>query len=309
MADTLLVTGASGFLGRHLVDRLLADWPGARIIAQHTPNSTPRWAGERVHALATRLSDLSNALTRADVGDRFSAVFHLAASTPKASGQEVVTDVLDTNVLGTQSLLEAVAGRTDRLVFASTIDVYAPSAGRLSEASPIGPASVYAASKVMGEVLASSWGTQTDTPVDILRVGHLYGPGEIAYRRLIPVAIQSVLAGDPMIRFGSGSERRDLLHVEDAARLMHAASRATPPTDGPTNLVAGRSYAVAEIMALIADISGGKAEIEERPATGTPRSLEFDATRVRTVLPMDGYTPIADGLRAEYAWFRDRVAA
>jgi UDP-glucose 4-epimerase len=306
-ATALLVTGASGFIGGHLVRRLLADRPEAVVVAQHSPGRAFAVSDPRVVPLPTRLADLGAALAVPSVPRLFAGVFHLAAYTPKGGAEEVDTAVIDANVTGLAATLAALEGRAERLLFASTLDVYGRPTGTLSEASPLAPESLYAASKVLGEVLVRKWGRRQSVPTAILRVGHVYGPGEDAYQKLIPTTIRAVLAGRAPVQYGAGDERRDFLYVEDCVALLSAALDALALGDlEPLNLVSGETTTVAEVIAAIAALAGGALPVERRALTASPRSFVFDATRLRARLPAFRPTSFADGLRAEVDWFRGR---
>ena len=306
-ASALLVTGASGFIGGHLVRRLLADHPEAIVVAQHSPGR-PFVAGDpRVRPLPTRLADLSGALATAAMPRAFAGVFHLAAYTPKGGAEEDEGAVVEANVTGLGATLAALEGRAARLVFASTLDVYGRPTGVLSEQSPLAPESLYAASKVFGEVLVRKWGRRQNVPTAILRVGHIYGPGEDAYQKLIPTTIRAVLAGRAAVQYGAGDERRDFLYVEDCVALLSAALGALAGGAlEPLNLVSGETITVAEVIAAISRLAGGGLPVERRALRDAPRSFDFDVTRLRARLPAVRPTPFADGLRAEVDWFRGR---
>jgi len=306
-ASALLVTGASGFIGGHLVRRLLADRPEAIVVAQHSPGRDFVVSDPRVFPLPTRLADLGGALAAPAVPRVFAGVFHLAAYTPKGGAEEDAAAVVEANVTGLAATLAALEGRAERLVFASTLDVYGRPTGTLSEGSPLAPESLYAASKIFGEVLVRKWGRRLGVPTAILRVGHVYGPGEDAYQKLIPTTIRAVLAGRPAVQYGAGDERRDFLYVEDCVALLSAAQGALALGDlEPLNLVSGETITVAEVIAAISRLAGGVLPVERRALTSPARSFVFDATRLRGRLPALRPTPFADGLRAEVDWFRGR---
>lgn len=282
---TFLVTGASGFVGRHVVAALAARFPDATV-----------------RTLAGRLAD-----ARAGVApfvERFDGVFHLAARTARASGPESADDarsVIEANVTGLDALLAALDGRCERLVFASTLDVYRPPGEGeiLHEASPLGPTSIYGASKVLGETLVRAWSARHGVPFAILRLTHVYGPGERRYRKLIPVAIERALAGEPIAVSGDGSALRDVLYVADAAHAFVAAwQRLSTGSLDTINVATGRSVSVLEVARTIAAlVPGTRLALEGAPAA-PQRSYRFDVARMGEALGV-AVTPLEAGLRAE----------
>jgi nucleoside-diphosphate-sugar epimerase len=306
--SALLVTGAGGFIGSHLT-RLLRDaHPRTTIVAQHSPRRTPPLVPQpNLSLLPAELKDIGSALSANHLPRRYDGVFHLAAYTPKASGNEDEAAVIESNIVGLRELLAVCEGRVDRFIFASTLDVYGVPTGPISELSPLQPGNLYAASKVFGEVAVRQWGKRTGARTAVFRVGHIYGPGEDAYRKLIPNTIRSLLAGEAAVQYGDGAEKRDFLYVTDAAAAFQEIWQKIANEDAATlNLVSGQSVSVADVIALLGSIAGPQTKIERRTATGRATSFEFDSRRLRDKLSFPR-TPLEDGLRAEVEWFRTRM--
>jgi UDP-glucose 4-epimerase len=311
MADerpALLVTGAGGFIGNHLVRLLLGAGDDVTIVAQHSARrSLDLPAQKNLVTLPADLENIGRALGDERLPRQYAGVFHLAAYTPKASGNEDEDAVVASNVVGLRELLRACEGRVERFIFASTLDVYGAPAGPLSEESPLRPQTLYAASKILGEVAVRRWGKRTNARTAVLRVGHIYGPGEDAYRKLIPNTIRALLAGDAAVQYGEGNEKRDFLYVADAATAFVELWKKMAAGDGETlNLVSGESISVAGVIALLCSIVGAGAKTERRASAGQATSFEFDSRRLRETLPFVR-TSLADGLGAEVAWFRARM--
>ena len=131
--SALLVTGAGGFIGSHLTRLLLAARPQTTIVAQHSPRrrlDLP--AQSNLTMLPADLKDIGRALCADHLPKRYEGVFHLAAYTPKASGNEDEAAVIESNIVGLRELLGACEGRANRFIFASTLDVYGVPSGPLS---------------------------------------------------------------------------------------------------------------------------------------------------------------------------------
>ncbi len=288
---TLLVTGASGFIGRHLVGAL----------RRHFPDATLR-------TLSGRLGDARAGVAPFD--ERFDGAFHLAARTPHGSGPEdaaSVRAVIDANVIGLEALLDALAGRCQRVVFASTLDVYRPPDDdvALDEKSPLGPATVYGASKILGETMLRAWAARHDVRFAILRLTHVYGPGEHHYRKLIPVAIERALAGLPIRVSGDGSALRDFAYVTDVAESFVAAWRRLAGGSLDTvNVASGRSVPVHEVARTIGSLVPGAVLAFDAASTTPQRSYRFDVARMRRELGATTTTTLVEGLRAEIDAFR-----
>jgi len=304
---SFLVTGASGFVGRRLVITLLGRFPKAKVVAQYR-HASRAISDRRVIPLVAGLAGMPEALNRSpDLPERFDGVFHLAARIPKSTRDDPPEETARANILGTIHLLEAVSGRSNHIVFSSTVDVYAPLARgeTLRETSPLGPGTHYAASKLFGEILFRNWAPTGNERAAVVRLGHIYGPGEGAYRKLIPETIRRLLAGEPALLFGDGMECRDFLYVEDAANGLIAAWETLKRGPvGPVNLASGFAITVREAIEIICEEAGRPGFIEQHAGHAVPRSLQFDLSMAKKALNFNATTHFRDGIRKEIEWFQ-----
>jgi nucleoside-diphosphate-sugar epimerase len=294
----VLVTGANGFIGRHLVKRLVADGATVHALTRRPAPDSPA----TIHTIAVPLEDLTpEHWTRHGIG-AFDTVFHLGGFIPRARQDADDIDAnFASNLLGTKALLQSLSAPPRRLVFVSTVDVYAPMQpdSRLSESSPVDASNMYAGSKMCGERMAIAWGLQSGVEVAVLRYGHVYGPGEGAFHKLIPHTIRTLLDGRNPAVYGDGSAERDCIYVADAveATIRCATREQVPP--GPVNIVSGVSFTIAEIVRRVVNAAGSTAAIERRPSTSADRSFRFDNSAMRTHFGTWEMTTLDEGLRAE----------
>jgi UDP-glucose 4-epimerase len=303
---TLLVTGATGFLGTHLVRRLCRE-RSLQVVALGR-GGAPDAPGTSFVRCA--LEDLEPATWReAGVGP-FDVVFHLAAFTPKHAGENQLEEVHRSNLRGTSALLGSLARAPRRVVFASTLDVYALAGpdGVLDEGSPTRPADLYGASKLFGEQLVREYAAAEGCEHAILRYGHLFGPGEERYRKLIPTVIRGLLREEAPTLVGDGTALRDLLYVEDAVEATVRASSADTGLLDPLNVVRGESVSVEHVVKLLASLTGFAGEPKRLPGNAPIHSFRFDASRMRAALGTWEMVSLEEGLRREVAHFR-RLAA
>jgi nucleoside-diphosphate-sugar epimerase len=309
-----LVTGAGGFVGRHLVRRLALD-PTAPVLAiggSGTTAAEPGTATTGVTYLPRRVQELGLETWRELGIESFDTVFHLAAFTPKRPDEDDPVRIHESNIEACRRLYENLP-RTRRLVFASTLDVYGspPAGAAITERTPPAPQSLYAASKLYGESLAQWYGRRCGWEVVVLRYGHLFGPGEDAYEKLIPATLRSLLRGRPPVIFGDGCEQRDLLYVADAVEATVRAASAPAAAGEIVNVVRGESVEVREIINELVAITGFLGPVRHRPRDGDGDgvSLRFDAARMRELLGRWTLTTLAEGLRAEVADAAPRLLA
>jgi len=305
-----LVTGAAGFIGSTLADRLLAD--GARVtgVDAFTDYYDPalkrrNLEGALRHPAFTLLElDLSSAdLTRLPDVD---VVFHQAAQPGvRASWGREFSHYALHNVLATQRLLERYhPAKLERFVYASSSSVYGDAERFPTPESTLPrPFSPYGVTKLAGEHLALLYGRNFGMPVAALRYFTVYGPRQrpdMAFHRFC----RAMLAGDPITVYGDGRQSRDFTFVSDAVEAnVRAWKRAAP--QGVYNVGGGSQVEVLEAIAMLEKHLGVKARVklEPRPA-GDPLRTRADASRLAADLGYATTVGIADGLAAQAEWAR-----
>jgi nucleoside-diphosphate-sugar epimerase len=305
--NTVLVTGATGFIGRHLV-AALGHVAGARLVllSRNPLAHSPRNAV----TVACALERLSLETWRASGVERFDAVFHLGAFTPKTRDDaDRIDAVYRDNLLGTRALLDSLPARPEVIVFSSTLDVYAPdvSGAPLTETSPLGPAALYGGSKLFCEQLVRAWGKTTGCRTAVLRYGHIFGPGEEAYGKLIPLTIRRLLKGEAPTLDGDGSAERDLLYVDDAVEATLRAATAPHAAIGPLNIVRGASQPIREVVDILVRLSGFQGRVQFRADRPPGASLRFDNRLMRETLGAWPLVSIEEGLRREMDYVKGRA--
>jgi UDP-glucose 4-epimerase len=296
LAERVLVTGAAGFIGSHLVRRLVAE--GYEVLALVRPGSDP-W---RLHEALDHIEVLPAELTSLTSVGRLDRVFHLAAA--GVSPTEAARKVVETNVLGTLAALQLglEAGAT-RFVYCGSCFEYGPGELHREDSLPR-PISEYGASKAAGRLLAEAFSHAHRLPVVSVLPFTVYGPYEAAYR-LVPSVCLSIVRGDP-IELTTGEQTRDLVYVEDVVEGLLAASR----VDGGTfNLCTGNSIPVYEVARRLVAVAG--VEVELRRGALPSRPVEFltlsgDPSHTARVLGWEARTALDDGLRLTLDWFRER---
>jgi UDP-glucuronate 4-epimerase len=294
MGARALVTGAAGFVGSHLCDRLLADAHEvvgvdcftdhyARPLKEENLARARQWDSfELVEA------DLAEGGAKALVKGA-DTVFHLAAE-PGVRGGRLST-YLRRNVIATQRLLEA---KPRRLIYASSSSVYG-NAAHQSERKPVAPLSPYAATKVAMERLIESSGV----PAVGLRFFTVYGPRQrpdMAFHRFIA----RCLDGDPIAVIGDGRQVRDFTYVGDAVdAALSAAARGRP--GAIYNIGGGHPVELRDAIALIAELVGDPVTVEHRPAVaGEARRTACDGTLAARELGFAPQTSLGAGIARQF---------
>ena len=310
----VLVTGAGGFIGSHLVERLTAAGATTRALVRYTSSGTWGWldsspAKDNVEVLAGDICDreiLGRAMRGVDT------VFHLAALIGIPYSYDAPASYVRTNVEGTLAVLQtAIAAGVRRIVHTSTSEVYG-SALRvpIDETHPLQTQSPYAASKASADLMALSFHRAFGADVVTVRPFNTYGPRQSA-RAVIPTIITQALGGTS-IRLGNLSPTRDFTYVRDTVEGFVCAAEATNVAGRTFNLGTGRDISIGDLARTIQALLGTDVpvrtdEVRERPASSEVDCLRADASAARTAL---GWTPahdLHDGLRLTIAWIKDHL--
>jgi len=259
-----LVTGAGGFIGRHLVDRLLAiDMPVSVLVRSARP-LPERWAGrlERIEC-----GDWSEAGLRAAIGSRnLAVIFHLAAY-GTFPGDRDIEQALRVNVELPATLVRLCKERGASLVMAGTLSEYRPPTNRipLTELAPIESWRMYGSSKAAGGLVAGALAAHFGVGLRILRLFHTYGPGEAGHRLLTSLA--TGLRQGRRVALSAGTQVRDFVYVADAVEAFiraaahvgsHMASRDQPVT---WNVCSGIGHSVRDFALAVAAVMGARREL------------------------------------------------
>jgi len=301
---TILVSGARGFIGAATVRRLAAI-PETTVVA--LSRSRPDGPADRnVHWVEASLEDLGPSHWRAAGWTTFDAVIHLAAFTPKsAATRDSAQEIIAANIIGLQTLLTSFLSPPGRFIFCSTLDVYSRAAFEhvVDERSPVGPAGLYGLSKLFGEGLVDAYARSVGTECLTLRLGHIFGPGEERYAKLVPETIRRVLANQPPRIAGDGGEQRDLLYVDDAVEAL--ARSCTAPLNGARiiNIARGASQSILEVITAIAKVAGYRGAPERLPRPADAYSTLFDTSLMKRVLGEWPFVSLTEGLKREFTQF------
>jgi UDP-glucuronate 4-epimerase len=304
MGARVLVTGAAGFLGSHVCDRLLEsgrEVVGVDCFTDYYDRAVKERNLERAREWSTFElveADLAESGLRALL-DGIDTVVHLAAEPGVRDGR--VDAYLRWNVIATQRLLEAAAAfPLARFVYASSSSVYGNAPSRpTSEATPVAPLSPYAVTKVAAERLAASYRRRHGVPAVGLRFFTLYGPRQrpdMAFHRFIA----RCLAGEPIGLIGNGRQVRDFTYVSDAVEATIAATtRGRPGTI--YNVGGGHPVELRDAIALIAELVGEPVTIEHRPlVAGEAQRTACDGTLAQRELGFAAHTPLGAGIARQF---------
>jgi NAD dependent epimerase/dehydratase len=313
---SVVVTGAGGFIGGHVVERLVRD--GARVRALCRYNSrnergTLDWLEPNVLAeVEVVLGELRDLESVASAIDGSEVVLHLGAQIAIPYSYVNPRDFLEVNVLGTLNVAQAALRHgVQRIVHTSTSEVYGTAQSvPITEAHPLEPQSPYAASKVAADKLMDSYHRSFDLPVCVLRPFNTYGPRQSA-RAIIPTIISQALAG-PTLRLGSLHPRRDLTFVEDTASGFVAAATAEGAIGRTIQLGTNHDVSVGDLVDMVSEVLGRELTVETDPARIRPDKSEVERLISGPLLAREllGWEPTVDlreGLARTIDWIERNV--
>lgn len=311
----VLFTGAQGFIGSWVTERLLDEGAEVLVLDRPAPDLS-RFRllrmNERCTPVAAELADVDSLRHVLDEHG-IQSVFHLAATAVVSTANSSPLSAYEVNVRGTWNLLEASRLATEpptRIVVASTDKAYgAHEELPYRESHALQPRYPYDASKACADIIARTYANTFDLPVAVTRLGNVFGGGDTNFTRLIPGTIRSLLAGErPVIR-SNGLLERDFLYAEDAAAayLMVGASLDCPALRGRAwNASIGQPVSVVDVVRRLVEIAGLELDPDVR-GSGTPhgelRRQWLDSSAIHQELGWAPAWELDRGLEATYRWY------
>ncbi|WP_434599924.1 dTDP-glucose 4,6-dehydratase [Streptomyces sp. A5-4] len=309
----ILVTGGAGFIGSHYVRALLAGRYAPQAGTDITVLDKLTYAGRRANLPAAHdqltfvRGDICDAPLLNELLPGHDAVVHFAAESHVDRSIAGAADFMRTNVLGTQTVLDAaLRSGVERFVHVSTDEVYGSiSQGSWDEASPLLPNSPYAASKAASDLAARSYWRTHGLDLSITRCSNNYGPYQHP-EKLIPSFVTRLLDGRPVPLYGDGRNVREWTHVDDHCRAVHLVLLKGRAGE-IYNIGGGTELSNLELTHRLLELCGADPSMIRRVQDRKGHDLRYALcdTKLREEL---GHTPrvtLADGLAGTVTWYRD----
>lgn len=317
MSKRVLVTGADGFIGSHLAERLIVLGYEVVALSMYRPEGTCGWLDHiepaALGSMRVVSGDVRDPQSMLALTEGCDAVLHLAALIGIPYSYVSPDSYVQTNVVGTLNMLQASrACGVERYVQTSTSEVYGTAEYvPIDEVHPLKAQSPYAATKIASDQLALSFHRTFDLPAVVLRPFNTYGPRQ-STRAIIPTIVSQVAAGKRDISLGSVSPTRDLTYVADTVSGFVAALE-TPDVEGCTfNLGTGYEISVADLALTIAEVMGVEINLVSqfervRPTLSEVERLLADNGLAKSILgwkpDLTGHAGLVTGLRRCVEWF------
>jgi NAD dependent epimerase/dehydratase len=310
----VLVTGAGGFIGSHLVERLVNAGACVRALLRYNAEASVGnlrlVAPDALAGVKIVHGDLNDGEFVKGLVDGCDIVFHLGALIAIPYSYSAPRSYLNTNVGGTLNVLEAVrACGTPTLVHTSTSEVYGSARYiPIDEAHPLQAQSPYAATKIAADKLVEAYVRSFNIRAVIVRPFNTFGPRQSA-RAVIPTVIGQALGRPEVIRLGSTTPIRDLTYVSDTVAGFVAAATCEQALGGCYNLGTGQSISIGDLAQTILHTMGVSARIEADPDRMRPEGSEVDRliasnAAFRSVTGWHPEVDIQEGVRRTVAFFQ-----
>ncbi len=308
----VVVTGAGGFIGSHLAERLVEEGARVRAFVHYNALGSRGWLDES--PLASQMEFVAGDITdpestRVALKDA-EIVFHLAALIAIPYSYVAPRSYLRTNVEGTLNVLEAArAGNIERLVHTSTSEVYGTARSvPIRENHPLQGQSPYSASKIGADKLAEAFHLAFGVPVVTVRPFNTFGPRQSA-RAVIPTIITQCLATG-RVKLGNLHPTRDLNYVENTVDGFVKAASTQGAAGSTINLGSGREISIFDLATMIAKLTGRDCDIMSdaqrlRPQGSEVERLLADSTLANTILGWKPLIGLEEGLQRTVEWFAE----
>jgi NAD dependent epimerase/dehydratase len=312
--ETILVTGADGFIGSHLVEELVHRGAAVRAFVLYNSFNSWGWledvAPEVKAAVEIVPGDVRDVHSLRSAASGCRLILHLAALIAIPYSYRSPDSYLSVNVQGTLNLLQAAREcRTERVLVTSTSEVYGTARQvPIGEDHPLQAQSPYAASKIGADQMAVAFHRTYGMPVAVVRPFNTYGPRQSA-RAVIPSVITQALSGRKTIQLGNIHPTRDLVFVRDTVEGMIRLAE-TPGIEGEqVNIATGHEITIGELVREICRQIDPEAVVVTDPERVRPNGSEVDrlvgdSSTLRRLTGWSPSTPLADGVAQTIEWFR-----
>ncbi len=310
----ILVTGADGFIGSHLVEALLERGYDVRAFVYYNSFNSWGWldtlSAEKLKSLDVFAGDIRDPNGVSEAMNGCNVVFHLAALIAIPFSYHSPDSYVDTNIKGTLNVLQAARKHgVDRILVTSTSEVYGTAQYTpIDEKHPFQGQSPYSATKIGADRLAESFFRSFETPVVIVRPFNTYGPRQSA-RAVIPTVVIQLLSGQTELSLGSLTPTRDFNYVKDTAQGFIALAEADATLGQEINIATGVEHTIGDVVsALISELNPAAKIVTDkkrlRPDASEVFRLIGDNTKITTLTPWQPSHDLLMGLRDTIEWFK-----
>jgi len=309
---SVLVTGAGGFIGSHLTERLLD--LGARVKAFARYNSRSDWGllellpKQKLREIEIIAGDLRDPDAVRRAVDKIDILFHLGSLIAIPYSYVHPRETIETNVMGTLNVMSAAGGlNIERIIHTSTSEVYGTACYvPIDENHPLQAQSPYSASKIGADMVAESFRRSFGLPITILRPFNTFGPRQSA-RAVIPTIVTQALSRAPQIVLGSLSPTRDYTYIDDTVKAFLRIPESKDSLGETINIGSNFEISIGDIAEKVLSLTGVSKQISldtkrVRPAKSEVERLWCDNTKAKRLLGWEPMIIFEEGLKKTIQW-------
>lgn len=292
----VLLTGASGFIGSHLLKKLINNLGTESVIALTSKNIP--------NVNCVTYETIQDFWLKKNQFDDVTHIIHAGAFIPNDAKESNNIILCNGSIDYTKELFSFNFYNLVKFINISTVDVYGNTTSVISENSDVNPVSLYGSSKLYCEAMVKAFTKQRELEYLNLRIGHVYGPGEEKYKKVLPIAIQNILQDKPLELWGDGSDLRSFIFIQDVVQAI-VNSLDAPVKNKDINIVSGVAVSIKELLEKTVKVSGKNVTVNQRESNHQKRDLVFDNSLLLTTL-LDKETDLLEGLEIEYQYMKEK---
>jgi len=312
----VLVTGADGFIGSHLVEHLLDCGYSVRAFVLYNSFNNYGWlenfSREKLAQIEIFAGDIRDPNGMRVAMEGVDMVFHLAALIAIPYSYHSPDNYVDVNIKGTLNVLQAARMlNTERILITSTSEVYGTAQYiPIDEKHPFQGQSPYSATKIGADRIAESFYRSFEMPITIVRPFNTYGPRQSA-RAVIPTIITQLLNGETEIKLGDTSPTRDFVYVKDTVRGFECLARSQKTIGEEVNIATQSEISIGTLAQTMIDEINPSARIVQdpqrlRPSKSEVRRLYGSNQKIKSLTDWQQQYSLSQGIAETVAWFRDK---
>lgn len=296
----ILITGATGFIGRNLLQVIETNsaYKNNEVILLTSKEIVGYKCIIHNNYTFSKYDFMEKGINEIDI------VIHIGAYTPKTSleANKVKESVL--NIANTECLLDSLPSIPKKVIYLSTIDVYGTVTGIIKEETPTVPCTLYGQSKLFIEKMLERWAEEKNVILQILRIGHIYGEGEDAYKKILPMTIKMILESKSPAIYTDGKEKRSFLYITDCCNLI-LKSIELDEYVGPINVVSDKEVSILELVNIIIEVSGRNIKPIVKNKNANIKDFIFNNDKMIKYLGAESVS-LREGIIKEYEYFKDK---